>query len=103
MDYAAARRRAHPFTGRKRFNRIRKARQRLAKSTRLRSMRKADGRLGRIFTTGIKLGSQYGVEANGVDDRELLSLRRQALSFKSPTAKGAMFRAKLALHGEPMT
>ena len=101
-DFSAGRCRAHVGAGLKRNFRVREGRQRLAKAAKLKSMRQADSRFGKIFTTGIKMGSHYGVEVNGVDDDELLTLRRQALSFLGPMTRGASLRAKLVLHGEPM-
>ena len=98
-DYAAGRRRAAPGAGAKRMVRARKARQRLAKASKLKSMRQADARLGKVCATGIKMGSQCGVEVTGVDDQEQVALRRQARAFLAPSTRGASLRAKLALHG----
>eukprot|EP00959_Pyramimonas_sp_CCMP1952_P316799 6631018-Pyramimonas_sp.AAC.2 len=61
-------------------------------------MRKADERLGRAHTTGINMAAHYGVGVNGVDDQELLAIRRQAMSYLAPVTRGANLRAKLALH-----
>eukprot|EP00959_Pyramimonas_sp_CCMP1952_P404722 8481909-Pyramimonas_sp.AAC.1 len=77
-DFACGRRRGQARAAGKRKMRLRKSSQRLAKAAKLKSLRKADGRLGRVYTTGIKMAAHYGVEVNGVDDQELLAIRRQA-------------------------
>ena len=78
---------------------MRQAPQRLAKSAKLKSVREAGQRFGRVCATGIRMAAQCGVEVNGVDDQELLTIRRQAMSYLVPPAKSASLRAKLVMRG----
>eukprot|EP00959_Pyramimonas_sp_CCMP1952_P028262 593114-Pyramimonas_sp.AAC.1 len=61
-EFACGRRRAHPRAARKRRTRVRKSLQRLSNCAELKSMRKADERLGRVCMAGNKMAAQSGVE-----------------------------------------
>ena len=52
----------------------------------------------KIFFTGAVPSVQHGVAVNGLDDRELKFLQRQALKAEPPTCAGTSRTLKLALH-----
>ena len=56
----------------------------------------------KIFFTGAIPAVQHGVAVNGVDDKELLFLRRQVFKGEAPSCSGTSMTLKLCTLGDPV-
>ena len=101
VDYAAGRMTCRQsrmsLTRRKRIAKVVRRKQRLRRLVRV-----AKQRAQKIFTTGMKPAGTYGVAVTGLDNRELLLLRRAAVVSLPPYTGGSSRTAKLAIHGDPL-
>eukprot|EP00959_Pyramimonas_sp_CCMP1952_P434918 9106794-Pyramimonas_sp.AAC.1 len=62
---------------------------------------KKTGRIGKIYRVGARPAYTFGVEVNGVNDVELLKLRRDYNKHVKPNHGGTSASAKLVLLGDP--
>ena len=101
VDFAAGRmtcrQRRMSLTRRKRIAKVVRRKQRLRRLVKV-----AKVRAQKIFTTGMRPAGTYGAAVTGIDNMELLRLRRAAVVSLPPYTGGSSRTAKLAIYGDPL-